>query len=102
MYDPTEGFTIHWDYCLGLPKRTAFAQQVFGVYCSGQTIYPPKFNEPKDCEVESSETNREIIGVSHNIFDIPPNTNDLLIIELQIPRGQDKKGNPIIESYGWT
>jgi hypothetical protein len=45
-------------------------------------VYPPKFIEPKDCEVESAETNREIIGVSHNLFDIPPNPNDLLIIEL--------------------
>ena len=26
MYDPSEGFSIHWDYVLGLPKRTAFAQ----------------------------------------------------------------------------
>jgi len=82
LYESTEGFTIHWDYILGLPKRTAFAQQVFGIYTLGETVYPPKFNEPKDCEVESSETNREIIGVSHNIFDIPPNVNDLLIIEL--------------------
>ena len=26
MYDPTEGLTVHWDYVLGIPKRTPFAQ----------------------------------------------------------------------------
>jgi hypothetical protein len=42
----------------------------------------PKFNEPHDCEVESAGTTRSIIGVSHNVFDINPNSNDLVIIEL--------------------
>jgi hypothetical protein len=21
VYDPTEGLVVHWDYCLGLPRR---------------------------------------------------------------------------------
>lgn len=31
-YNPTEGFVVHWDYTLGLPRRSNYSQVVFGVY----------------------------------------------------------------------
>lgn len=64
-YDPNEGFIVHWDYILGLPKRTNYAQIVFGIYNHGETMYSPKLVDPHDTEVESSNTVRCIIGDSH-------------------------------------
>jgi hypothetical protein len=31
-YNPTEGLVVHWDYALGLPRRSNYGQMVFGVY----------------------------------------------------------------------
>jgi len=44
-------------------------------------VYSPKLVDPKDCEVETSETVRCIIGDNHQIFDVPPHPDTLLIIE---------------------
>jgi len=44
-YESSEGFSIHWDYILGLPKRTQFSQEVYAIYCGGETVYTPKFIE---------------------------------------------------------
>jgi hypothetical protein len=32
VYDPSEGLVVHWDYALGLPRRTKLCQFVFAVY----------------------------------------------------------------------
>ncbi|KAL4441575.1 hypothetical protein ABPG74_021507 [Tetrahymena malaccensis] len=103
QYDQNDGLVIHWDYILGLPKRTNFSQVVFGIFNRSDTLYAPKIVDPKECEVESSETVRCIIGDSHQIFDIPPNPDALLIMEIQIPYSK-KQGENVnkTESYGWT
>ena len=36
------------------------------------------------------------------MFEIPANSNSLLILEVQLPKGLDANGNTIIESYGWS
>jgi hypothetical protein len=40
-YDPNDGFIVHWDYVLGLKRRTNYAQLVFGIYNRGETMYAP-------------------------------------------------------------
>ncbi|EGR29433.1 hypothetical protein IMG5_155830 [Ichthyophthirius multifiliis] len=103
QYDQNDGLVIHWDYILGLPKRNNFAQVVFGVFNNGDTLYTPKIVDAKDCEVESAETVRCIIGDSHQVFDIPPSTDALLIMEVQLPFSKKKGDNTNkTESLGWT
>lgn len=53
LYDPAEGFVVHWDYCLGLPRRTKLCQFVYAVFNNMQSLYSPKLIEPMDCEIES-------------------------------------------------
>lgn len=31
-YNQSEGLVVHWDYALGLPRRSNYGQVVFGVY----------------------------------------------------------------------
>jgi len=38
-YNPATGFVVHWDYTLGLPRRTNYSQVVFGVYNGQNVIY---------------------------------------------------------------
>ena len=65
-------------------------------------VSSPKFIDPHDCEVESARSNRCVFGDTFPLFEIPPNSNSLLIIEVQLPKGLDNGGNAIIESFGWT
>lgn len=102
-YDPSEGMVIHWDFVLGLPRRNDYAQMVFGIYCNGGILYSPKLVEPHDCEVETSLTNRCVFGESHQIFDVPANSDTLLIFEVQLPLTNNIEENVgKTESYGWT
>ena len=102
-YDPNEGMIVHWDYSLGLPRRTEFSQMVFGIYNYTETIYSPKLVEPHNCEIESSQTTRCIYGESHQIFDVPANYDNLLIFEVQLPPSKNIEENVgRTESYGWT
>ena len=101
LYDPLEGFVVHWDYCLGIPKRHDSCQLVFGIYINGTEIYPPKLIEPHPCEVDTAVTNRCIIGEQYSVNDIPANSNALIIFELQILPSRDST-NPRIASYGWS
>mgnify|MGYP000882203550 FL=1 len=99
-YDPTEGLVIHWDYCLGVPKRTDYLQMVYGIYINGEEVYAPRMIEPHDCEVDTSQTNRCIIGESHHALDIPANSNALLIFELQSTTARESGKGRVI-SYAW-
>ena len=101
QYDPLEGFVVHWDYCLGIPKRHDSCQLVFGIYINGTEIYPPKLIDPHPCEVDTAVTNRCIIGEQYSVSDIPANSNALIIFELQILPSRDAT-NPKIASYGWS
>lgn len=86
-----------------MPRRNDFSQIVFGIYVNGATIYSPKLVEPHDCEVETSTTNRCIFGESHQIFDVPPNPDTLMIFEVQLPTSRNVEENVgKTESYGWT
>lgn len=100
-YDPTEGFIIHWDYCLGIPKRNDSCQLVYGIYINGDEVYAPRLIDPHPCEIDTSITNRCIFGESHHIMDIPANSNALLIFEIQIFPNKDNP-QPKLVSYGWT
>ncbi len=100
-YDPTEGFIIHWDYCLGVPKRNDSCQIVYGIYINGDEVYAPRLIDPHPCEIDTSITNRCIFGESHHILDIPANSNALLIFEVQIFPNKDNP-SPKLVSYGWT
>lgn len=53
-YDANQGFIVHWDYELGLPKRTQLSQVVFGIYNRNETLFQPKLVDPHDTEVESA------------------------------------------------
>ena len=100
-YDPTEGFVIHWDYCLGVPKRYDYMQLVYGIYMNGEEVYSPSLINPHDCETDTSATNRCIFGESHHVTQIPANSNTLLIFELQNTSSSDNtKGR--VTSYAWT
>ena len=100
-YDPTEGFVIHWDYCLGVPKRTDYLQMVYGIYINSEEAYAPRMVEPHDCEVDTASTNRCIIGQSHHLTDIPANSNALLIFELQSTTSR-VNGQGKTLSYAWS
>lgn len=100
-YDPTEGLVIHWDYCLGLPKRTDHLQLVYGIYINGEEVFAPRLIEPHSCEVDTSQTNRCIIGESHLAPDIPANSSALLIFELQSTTGKGASGRERVISYAW-
>lgn len=65
LYDSAEGFVVHWDYCLGLPRRTKLCQFVYAVFNNMQTLYAPKIIEPMDCEIEGEFSNRVLIGDSN-------------------------------------
>lgn len=73
---------IHWDYILGIPRRFEYCSQVFGIFCNGEEIYSPKQVDTKDCEVQTSDYNRCLIGESYQIFDVPANPDELLLIEV--------------------
>mmetsp|Transcript_29187 Transcript_29187/g.26582 ORF Transcript_29187/g.26582 Transcript_29187/m.26582 type:complete len:144 (+) Transcript_29187:748-1179(+) len=81
-YDPTEGFIIHWDYALGIPKRNDSCQVVYGIYINGDEVYAPRLIDPHPCEIDTSITNRCIFGESHHVLDIPANSNCLLVWEV--------------------
>lgn len=100
-YDPVEGFVIHWDYALGIPKRHDSCQIVFGIYINGTEIIPPKLIEPHPCEVDTAVTNRCILGENYALNDIPANSNALVIFEVQILPSKDST-NPRVASYGWS
>lgn len=100
-YDPLDGFVIHWDYGLGIPKRVDSCQIVFGVYINSDEVYPAKLIEPHPCEVDTAVTNRCIFGNSYPISDIPANSNALLIFEIQTLPSKDST-NPRLSSYGWS
>jgi len=70
-YDPVEGFVIHWDYALGIPKRHDSCQIVFGIYINGTEVIPPKLIDPHPCEVDTAVTNRCILGENFALNDIP-------------------------------
>lgn len=100
-YDPLEGFVIHWDYALGIPKRNDSCQIVFGIYINGDEVCPAKLIGPYPCEVDTAATNRCILGNSFPINDVPANANALLIFEIQIFPSKDST-NPRLTSYGWS
>lgn len=100
-YDPTEGFIIHWDYLLSVPKRNDSCQVVYGIYINGNEVYPPSMVEPHPCEVDTSVTNRCIFGKSHPVAEIPANANALLIFEVQLFPSKDST-NPRLTSFGWS
>ena len=95
-YDLNSGFIVHWDFDLGLPKDSRTCQTVFGIYCNGETVLSQKLVESTDCEVESQDFNRTINAQKHHIFDVPPNKNTLMIMEVQT------NGPDGMVSYGWT
>lgn len=100
MYDPREGFVIHWDYCLGVPKRMDYIQMVYGIYINGEEVYAPRMIDPLDCEVDTSATNRCIMGESHHLTDVPANSNCLLMFEIQSASRKDGRGR--VASYAWS
>ena len=101
VYDPTEGFIIHWDYLLSVPKRNDSCQIVYGIYINGEEVYPPSMIDPHACEVDTSVTNRCIFGENHAISEIPANANALLIFEVQVFPSKDSP-NPRLTSFGWS
>lgn len=100
QYDPREGFIVHWDYCLGIPKRMDYIQLVYAIYVNGEEVYAPRMVEPHDCEIDTSATNRCIIGENHHLQDIPANSNCLLIFEIQAVYSKSSDGKVV--SYGWS
>ena len=100
-YDPTEGFVIHWDYLLAVPKRHDSCQVVYGIYINGDEVYPPSMIEPHPCEIDTSVTNRCIFGKNHPISEIPANANALLIFEVQLFPSKDSN-NPRLTNFGWS
>lgn len=38
-YDPLEGFVIHWDFVLGLPKKYQKCKVTYGIFCKGIKYY---------------------------------------------------------------
>jgi len=101
VYDPTEGFIIHWDYLLSVPKRNDSCQIVYGIYINGEEVYPPSMIDPKACEVDTSVTNRCIFGENHAVSEIPANANCLLIFEIQLFPSKDSP-NQRLTSFGWS
>ena len=66
-------------------------------------MYSPKLIEPADCEVESAQSNRVIIGESNQLYDIPPHPEALLILEIQFPFSKKLEENVgKTESFAWT
>ncbi|EGR31823.1 hypothetical protein IMG5_101270 [Ichthyophthirius multifiliis] len=102
-YDTNQGFLVHWDYILGLPRRISLSQIVFGIYTKNQTIFQPKLVDPHDTEIESAQTVRCIIGDQNQIFDIPADPETLIIMEVQIPQSKNLQDNiGRTDTFGWT
>lgn len=99
-YDPREGFVVHWDYVLGLPKRSDYSTLTFLVAENGEFYEDPLQLQPASTEVETSETMLSIFGVDNNVRDIPPNPEMFLIWEVQLPASQDDGANA--RGVGWT
>ncbi|CAD8123518.1 unnamed protein product [Paramecium sonneborni] len=102
-YNWSEGFVVHWDYTLGLPRRSNYSQVVFGVFNEYQVICQPRLIEHKECETENYYHNRCIFGDSHQVFQVPAHPDTLMIMEVQNPfckRVEDNVGRT--ETYGWT
>ncbi|CAD8204694.1 unnamed protein product [Paramecium pentaurelia] len=103
QYNQSEGFVVHWDYTLGLPRRSNYSQVVFGVYNGQQVICQPRLVEPRESETENQNHNRCIFGDAHQVFEVPAHPDTLMIMEVQIPfskRVEDNVGRT--ETYGWT
>ncbi|CAD8068103.1 unnamed protein product [Paramecium sonneborni] len=103
LYDPAEGLVIHWDYVLGLPRKTKLAQFVFAVFNNMQQLNQPKLIEPYDCEIEGESSTRVLIGETSQLYEIPAHQEVLLIIEVQLPVSKRLEENiGKTQSYGWT
>ncbi|CAD8165584.1 unnamed protein product [Paramecium pentaurelia] len=103
LYDPAEGLVIHWDYVLGLPRKTKLAQFVFAVFNNMQQLNQPKLIEPYDCEIEGESSNRVLIGETSQLYEIPAHPEVLIIVEVQLPVSKKLEENiGKTQSYGWT
>jgi hypothetical protein len=99
-YDPSEGFLVHWDYCLGLPKSEDYASIVYGIYNNGETIFSPTNISPHFCDNESSKTKMCIFGEKSEMQEIPANPTTLMIWEIQSSNSSEPGGSQV--SLGYT
>ena len=59
--------------------------------------------DPRETETENQTLNRVIYGDSHQVNEVPPQPDTLMIMEVQIPyskRVEENVGRT--ETYGWT
>ena len=100
-YDPTEGFIVYWDYCLGLPqlqRQTAFD---FQIVSQGEIIRDLEQSADVGPNVEdSNNTCRSIFGLKNRIKNVPIDPETLLIWKVYMPVQQ---GDRIVNTpIGWT
>jgi hypothetical protein len=99
-YDPTEGFIVYWDYCLGLPpdqKTTAFDFQIVSL---GDIVRDVETSADVGSNVEDTPTTcRSTFGLKNRIKGIPINPETLLIWKVYMPiDGQPGE----FQEIGWT
>lgn len=100
-YDQFEGFQIHWDFVLALPKKYDLIRLTFGVFCKGETYYAPRMIESHACEPEDYNKNKCVLAEKDHVYDIPANKDTILVIEMQA-QYDDIRKNRKSDIYGWT
>lgn len=100
-YDNFEGFLIHWDFILALPKKYDSVRLTFGVFCKGETYYAPRMIEDHSTESEDYNRNKCVIAEKDHVYDIPANKDTILVIEMQAQYNDASKKKKS-DIFGWT
>lgn len=99
-YDPTEGFIVYWDYCLGLPKELSDRTQFdFQIVREGEILYDTEEMQASMNIQESSKTMRCIFGEKSIIKGINIDPETLMIWKVKMPNPENPE--EMIE-VGWT
>jgi hypothetical protein len=100
-YDPTEGFIVYWDYCLGLPPNQEFSAFEFQIVSNGEIIRDLEQGaEVKQNVEESQKTVKCIFGLKDIIRNIPIDPDMLLIWKVYMPVSEGNTEE--FTEVGWT
>ncbi|XP_043920232.1 coiled-coil domain-containing protein 17-like [Protopterus annectens] len=111
-YDPVAGFTLFYDFLLGLDPSLRVCRLVVGLYSEGQEMGNPSPLPPVYCETGSLTTyfsdsklrNKATLATKQAVPRVRPSTSISLIIELQASGGYDPYRHEVnhLISRGWA
>ena len=100
-YDPTEGFIVHWDYCLGLPQHQRHSAFEYQIVCQSDNVRDLEQSADIGNNVEDGEsTCRVVFGQKNRIKGVPINPEMLMIWKVYMIANEGDREQMI--EIGWT